>query len=83
MAVLNTVELADGVPKSYVLGAVLFNMFINSPKTDRLLKWIGPIITKKLVRLAKTRVDWRFTELFLEMERLGNKTAGETQWKNM
>lgn len=38
LAVLNVVELADRVPKSYVLGPVLFNMFINSLKTDRLLK---------------------------------------------
>lgn len=48
-------ELADGVPKSCVLGAVLFNTFINSLKKDRLLKWNGPIITKKSWQVSESK----------------------------
>lgn len=61
----------------------MFPMFVNSLKKDQLLKLKGPNKTKKLVKLVKTRADQRFTKLFLKVERLGNKMAGETHWKQI
>lgn len=45
------------------------------------MKWSNNY--KEVGRLVKAKVDQRFTKLFLKMERLSNKTAGETQWKQM